>query len=163
MPRSEVENRLARIRGAQPTVVAPPTLHMPPEPIWAEAANRSIRSELIAIPIALLVGVATPILAAMITFHFASDSGVYGATANALLTAILGDIGLEIVLSGIVIVVLLIKNWWLPLLANAVGGFIGMWHAHVLMQQFPGLFAHLFSPSYVQDMLFHAAQNPHYF
>lgn len=108
---------------------------------------------MIATPLAFLLGLAVPILAGMVMFHYVSDSGYYDASGGGMLSGLLGDVGIDMMLSGLIAAFFLVKNMWLPLLAQAGGGYIGLWRELDLMRMFPETWGMLYSPQYVADTL----------
>ncbi len=164
MSNTDFQNRIARL-SEKHTAMAEQMPARPEQPLPRAAMGRTdrlIAFEILAVPFFLLLGFATPIVARMIMFHYVSDDGYYDMSAGGIMGAFLGDIGIDMVLSGVVVAVLFIKNMWLPLGAHAVGGYVGMWREAELMRMFPDLWGMLYSPGYVADVLYFTDQAPLY-
>lgn len=153
---NEKHGAMAEQSQAKPEPGAYPT-------VASRSSDRAILLELVATPLAFLLGLAVPILAGMFMFHFVSDGGYYEASGAGLLSGLLGDVGIDMMLSGLIAAFFLVKNMWLPLLAQAGGGYIGLWREADLMRMFPEIWGMLYSPEYVAESLFLASRFPQYY
>ena len=170
MAHTEFQNRLARIRGTQPTVELPPDFHVTPEPAGGAAVAQygamgllDLKTELVLAPFAFLIGLTLPVLADLIFFHYVMAPGLMFDSLQTDLVLFMVDAGIDAVLCGSVVLFLTLRGWWFATFANVVGGYVGLWHMEALVRLVPEVFATLFSPAYVQDMLMPVAQAPFIF
>ena len=167
MATANFHNRVARLHAkydANPTPKAEMAPHIEDVERALAAKAKTTRQRFkgaryIGLLMIFAIGFAVPVFVRVAVFHIFPEPGSAAAQAS-LLFGILSEVRLDIVGPLLLMVLLILNGRWLPVIAYAAGCYLALSYEANVMALFPEIWANLYSPSYVADVLSGARSLP---
>lgn len=162
MTQSTFQDRIQRINAAQPQKEAMARHLREQKAKKKRKRSSSPLAKVMLVPMLCLVGFVTVVAARAFMYHQGSQGLLADIGLDSLL-AMIGGVGIEMVVTVVVTAFLLLKGSVLMMVGNISGGYLGIRHEHLFMKEFPDVWAMIYSPGYVQNALAMIKNSPSFF